>query len=288
MSTEQVSAPPAGPEQAPDDANDLRGFHFRRLLGRPLTWIVTAIFVIAAGVAGAVYLGPVIGAAAAGGVFLLALLIVLVIADRRSETAFFAVYARQRGMRLSGHGEVLAATPLLCRGSARYAVHTFTGPLAEDVDGLLAFYTYEETTSTGKGTQTSYYHYTIGLVEVPECAARVPELLCQRKFGLRALIGLEDAFRGSRERVSLESEALDERYEIFSLKGQDQVWLRRFFSPTFVVWLGEEAPKKFAFELVKGTLCCYVNGHKKSAADLDAVRAASAAVAKRLRDEALE
>jgi hypothetical protein len=36
---------------APDDANDLRGFHFRRLLGRPLTWIVISASVLAAGVA---------------------------------------------------------------------------------------------------------------------------------------------------------------------------------------------------------------------------------------------
>jgi hypothetical protein len=33
----------------PDDANDLRGFHFRRLLRRPVTWIATGIAVIAAG-----------------------------------------------------------------------------------------------------------------------------------------------------------------------------------------------------------------------------------------------
>jgi hypothetical protein len=52
--------------------------------------------------------------------------------------------------------------------------------------------------------------------------------------------------------------------------------------------LTDSAPKKFAFELVDGTLCCYVNGHKKSAAELDGVRAASAAVATRLREEALE
>ncbi len=273
---------------APDDANDLRGFHFKHLLGRPLTWIVIALFVLAAGVAGAVLLGPALGAAAAGVVFLLGLLVVFAIADRRSEAAFFAVYASQRGMVLSGHGEARSATPLLCRGSDRYLEHSFTGPLAEGVDGVLAFYTYEETTNTGKGQQTSYYPYTIGLVEVPECAARIPELLCQRKFGLRALQGLEDAFRGSRQRVKLESEVLEERYEIFARDEQDQVWLRRLFSPSFIVWLGDEAPEKFAFELVGGTLCCYVNGHKKSAAELDSVGAASAAVAKRLRDEARE
>jgi len=272
----------------PDDANDLRGFHFKLLLGRPLTWIVIAVFVLAAGIAAAIYLGAAIGAGAAGAMLLLSLLIVFAIADRRSEAAFFTVYADQRGMALSGRSEVRAATPLLCMGSDRYAEHSFNGPLAEDVDGMIALYTYEETTSTGKGQQTSYYPYTIGLVDVPECVAQVPELLCRRKFGLKAFEGLEDAFRGSRQRVSLESEALDENYEIFSLKEQDQVWLRRLFSPTFVVWLGEEAPKKFAFELVSGTLCCYVNGHKKSAAELDVIRTATATVARRLREEALE
>jgi hypothetical protein len=40
--------------------------------------------------------------------------------------------------------------------------------------------------------------------------------------------------------------------------------------------------------LVDGALCCYVSGHKKRAGELDAIRAASAAVARRLRAEALE
>jgi hypothetical protein len=279
---------PGDAMNVPDDANDLRGFHFKQLLGKPLTWIVIAIFVLAVGIAGAVYLGAAIGAGAAGAMLLVSLLIVFAIADRRSEGAFFAVYASQRGMSLSGLGEVPAATPLLLRGSNRYTEHSFTGPLAEDADGLLAFYTYEETTSTGKGQQTSYYPYTIGLVEVPECAIQIPELLCLRKSGLRIFEGLEDTLSGSRQRVRLESEALDERYEIFCLEGQDQVWLRRLFSPTFVVWLGEEAPEKFAFELVRGTLCCYVNGHKKSAAELDTLGAVTGAVARRLREEALE
>ena len=47
----------------------------------------------------------------------------------------------------------------------------------------------------------------------------------------------------------------------------------------------EAAPEKFAFELVAGTLCCYVSGHKEGAADLDGLGAATAAVAARLREE---
>jgi hypothetical protein len=289
VSTEQVSAPPASPqEQGPDDANDLRGFHFRRLLGRPLTWLLIAIFVIPAGIAGAVYLSPALGTAIAGGVFLLALLSVFAIADSRAEDAFFQTYATQRGLALSGRCPLPSATPLLRKGDDRYAERALSGALSDGVEGILALYTYEDETTDSEGNrETNYYRYTVGLVDVPECAAHVPELYCRRKSGLRSLEKLEDAFR-STERVTLESEALAERYEIFAGKEQDQVWLRRFFSPTFIVWLGEGAPKKFAFELVGGTLCCYVSGHKKGAADLDTVSAATAAVAKRLREEALE
>lgn len=286
MSEEQTAPPPQG---LPDDANDLRGFHFRQLLGKPATWIAMAVFALVAGIAGAVYLGVAIGAGMAALALIVSLLIVFAIADRRAEADFFAVYASRRGMALSGRGSLPPMTPLLRKGDKRYAEHSFTGPLAEGVEGVLALYTYEEETSDGKGgRETSYYRYTVGLSEVSECAARVPELFCRHKFGLRALEGLEDAFRRSKQRVKLESEALDERYEIFSDKDQDQVWLRRLFSPTFVVWLGEEAPEKFAFELVAGYLCCYVKGHRKSTAELDVIRAATATVARRLREESLE
>lgn len=273
----------------PDDANDLRGFHFRRLLRKPVTWILTGVFAIAAGVAGAVFVGPAVGGGAAVLVLLIAVVIVFAIADSKAEEAFFETYAQQRGLSLLGRGPLPPATPLLRRGDDRYAERTLTGLLADGIEGTLALYTYEEETTDSEGNRdTSYYHYTLGLIEVPECAEHVPELFCQHKFGLRALEKFEDVFRRSKERVKLESEELDKKYEIFAGKEQDMVWLRQLFAPSFIVWLTDSAPKKFAFELVGGTLCCYVNGHKESAADLDMVRAASAAVATRLHDEATE
>jgi len=279
---------------SPDDANDLRGHHFKLLLRKPLTWVLLAGAVALLGIAAGAYADLIIGSVVAAGALFLGLLVVFGIADSRSEGAFFDFYAGERGMVAAGKGPLPPATPLLRKGDDRYAVRTLSGPLADGVEGTVALYTYETTTTSGGGggggssRQTHYSNYTVGLVEVPECAGFVPELHCQRKSGLRALEGLEDAFRGSKKRVELESEALDERYEIFAEETQDQVWLRRLFSPTFIVWLGEEAPEKFAFELVDGTLCCYVSNHKKNAAELDVVRAASAAVATRLREEASE
>jgi len=274
---------------APDDANDLRGFHFRRLLRKTLTLVLIAAFTIAAGVAGAALVGPAIGGAAAVAAFLLSLLIVFGIADSRAEDAFFQTYAAQRGLVLGERGPLPPVTPLLRKGDDRYAERTLAGALADGLEGALALYTYEEETTDSEGNrQTNYYRYTLGLVQVPECAGLVPELYCQRKFGLRALEKFEDVFRRSKERVELESEALDEKYEIFAGKGQDGNWLRQLFAPTFIVWLTDSAPKKFAFELVGGTLCCYVNGHRKTAEELDEIGAATAAVAKRLREESLE
>jgi len=285
VSDQQTATPTRA---TPDDANDLRGFHFKRLLGKPLTWALIGIETVVIGVVLAVYVGPAIGGAAAVAAFLLGLLAVFAIADSRAEQGFFETYAAENGLELGGRGPLPETTPLLRKGDDRYAERTLSGPFAKDVEGILALYTYEEESTDADGDrQTNYYHYTVGLISVPECASHVPELYCRRKSGLRSLEKLEDVFR-STERVKLESEALDERYEIFSGKKQDPVWLRRLFSPTFVVWLGEEAPRKFAFELVDGVLCCFVGDHKKSAAELDAIRAASTTVARRLREESNE
>ncbi|HEU4462976.1 MAG TPA: hypothetical protein VFR75_10325, partial [Solirubrobacterales bacterium] len=256
----------------------------------PLTLILIAALAAIAFVACLVFVSAIVGAGAAIAGLLLGILVVFVIADKKSADDFFEVYAANRGLTLiHGRGRLPQATPLLKKGDDRYSERTLIGPIADGFDGTLALFTYEEETRDSDGdTQTNYYRYTLGLVDVPDCAAFVPELYCQRKFGPRALEKFEDAFRGDKERVTLESEALLEKYEIFATKSQDANWLRQLFSPTFIVWMTDAAPDKFAFELVGGTLCCYVSGHKENAAELDAVAAATGAVAKRLREEALE
>jgi len=274
----------------PDDADDLRGYHFSRLIRTPLTLVLIAALTAIVFVACLIFIGALVGAGGAIVALLLGVVIVFVIADQRAANDFFEVYAEQRGLTLiHERGRLPQATPLLRKGDDRYTERTMTGRLADGVHGTLALFTYEEETTNSEGqSETNYYRYTVGFTQVTECAERVPELYCQRKFGLRALEKFEDVFRTKKERVKLESEVLDEKYEIFAGSEQDAVWLRRLFSPTFIVWLTDSAPDKFAFELVDGNLCCYVNGHKDDAEGLDGVAAATSAVATRLREEALE
>jgi len=156
-----------------------------------------------------------------------------------------------------------------------------TGSLAGGVDGTLALYTYTDVYYDKNGRQETDYHFTVSMVDIPECVQFVPGLYCNRKSGFRFMEKMEDVFR-SKERVHLESEALEEHYEIFVDKGQDQNWLHQLFSPTFIVWLTDSAPDKFAFELESGELCCNVSGHKKDASHLDGMREAAASVAQPL------
>jgi hypothetical protein len=276
------------PLGAPDDAGDLRGYYFKQLLGSSLTLTLIAVAAIGVGVIGYAAVGPGIGALGFFGTLAITLIVIFIVAGSRSEGAFFDSYASQRRMTASGKRPLPPWTPLLRKGDDRYAERVLEGPLSDGVEGMLALYTYEEQSSDGQGdSETNHYRYTIGMTEVPQCADFVHELICQRKFGLRALEKVEDAFR-AKQRVEFESEGLTEHYEIFVGKDQDQNWLRQLFSPTFIVWLTESAPKKFAFELVDGELCCYVSGHRKDAADLDQMRAATATIASRLREEADE
>ncbi len=294
MSTPESAPPPAAPpaEASPqvlDDANDLRGHHFKLLLGRTLTWVLVLGAALVGGALGAAFLHPLLGAAIAVGVVLVGLVIVFAIADSRAADAFFTAYAAQHGYELGGRSPLPPVTPLMRKGDERYAERTLSGPIGDGFEAILALYTYEEESYDSKGNkQTNYYRYTVGLVNVPECQAHIPELYAQRKFGFRALEGFEDVFRTKKERVKLESEVLDQKYEIFAGKQQDAIWLRRLFSPSFIVWMTDSAPQKFAFELVDGNLCCYVSGHKENSAELDAISIATAAVAKRLREEAAE
>ncbi len=295
MSTEErdqaqgSDANAAAAQAEPQDANDLRGYHFRELLHKPLTWILVLGGSLALGAIGAAVAGPVLGAIVFVVAFLAGIWLTFNLADSRAADDFFNVYAKRRDMTLGGKTSLPPSTPLLRKGDDQYAERTLTGELAPGVGGILAIYTYvTESTDSNGNREKSYHPFTLGMSDIPECVDHVPELYCQRKSGLRSLEKFEDVFRSSKERVTLESEEMAKRYEVFCKKGQDAVWMRRLFSPPFIVWLTESAPEKFAFELVDGTLVAYVRGHKEDTADLDKVAAATTMVATRLREESGE
>lgn len=221
---------------------------------------------------------------------LLGLIITFAVASGRSERAFYRAYAEAHGLTWHETYDPLDGTsPLLRKGDKQKVNELFTGPIAEGIEGSLALYTYTvETRDTDGTTDDTDYPFTVVTVKMPETIAHMKELRVQRKSGLKALEGFEDSFRRKHERVTLESEAMRDRYEIFVSNEQDPVWTRRLFSPSFIVWLTEQPPKKFAFELENGYFVAYVPKHRKSAALLDEMREVSCEVAGRILKEVAE
>ncbi|MCO5315453.1 MAG: hypothetical protein M9938_04720 [Solirubrobacterales bacterium] len=275
----------------PSDANALRGAEFRKLTRTPKTWIWIGLaaalsLAVGIGISGVAVVGLFIAAV----VTLIGIGIVFWIADHRAANAFFSSYAEQRGLTWQKGVKTLDGTSsFLRKGDSRQVNQLFTGPIADGIDGSLALYTYtvESTDSDGNRDETNY-PFTVVTVKMPETVAHVKDLRVQRKSGFKALEGFEDAFRRSHERVTFESEALRDRYEIFVEKEQDQVWLRRLFSPSFIVWLTESPPKKFAFEIENGYFVAYVPKHRESTKALDEMCDVSCRVADRIRSEASE
>lgn len=278
----------ASPTTAVSDTGQLRGAEFGRLVRRPVTIILLVVAAVLGAAFGAVF-GPLFALVGLAVALAVGLVIVLMIASSRARDAFFDSYATSRGFERDGLGSLGSAVPFLTKGDSRRVDEALSGEIGPGIEGHLCLYTYTEvgTNSEGNRTETDY-PFTVVMTEVPEVGPWLPELLVRKKSGFKALEGLEDSFRRNHERVTLESEAMRDRYEIFVRTDQDPVWVRELFSPTFIVWMTETPPKDFAFELVGPTLCCFVPKHRKSAAELDEFREVCSSVVERLREEVAE
>jgi hypothetical protein len=126
------------------------------------------------------------------------------------------------------------------------------------------------------------HQFTVVMHWLPHLAERVSQVHCvPRTAG--SPTGVDKTTE--RNRLQLESVALDQRYDISLGPGEDATWLRRLFSPSFIVWLCEQTAPSFGFQLVDGHLCAFVTGHLESAGDLDALCEAAAFVGTRLAEE---
>lgn len=297
MPDEQSSAPPgAEPESiemspdpsVPEDTDDTRGKHFSELSRNPWALSIGGTLAILAFVVATTQAGAVIGVGAAAIVIVLLFLVLFMIASGRAKEDFFNAYATARGLNRQGKGMLPPTTPLLRKGDRRYAEQIMNGTLPSGLPGAMALYTYEERSRDGDGNEdVEYYRFSVVLHDLPALAHRVSEVYCQRRSGFRWMDSAEDVFRRMR-RLELESADLDKRYEIFYGPNDDEIWLKRLFSPNFIVWLSEQAPDGLAFELSAGSLCVNRKGHHDNAAELDHLCEGAGEIARRLSGEAAE
>ncbi len=201
----------------------------------------------------------------------------------------FASYATSRGLALEPGARLPRTTPLLAEGELRSVDAVMSGWLATYVEAQIALVSRDETTTDAEGKETrGEARFTVAVTHVPKAKSFVPWLLCHRVEDEHLLGEAADALIHGNDRLDLESAELDQRYRIFASPQSDDVWLHELFSPSFVVFLLEGAPKGLAFEYVEGTLCVSLVGRRTLAEDIDGLRDATVDLVARMREEIRE
>jgi hypothetical protein len=131
-------------------------------------------------------------------------------------------------------------------------------------------------------------HFTVAVTHVPKAKRFVPWMLCHRVEDEHLLGRAALGLIGNGSQVDLGSAEFDQHYRVYAAPQRDDIWFHELFSPAFIVFLIEQAPKGFAFEYVEGTLCVSLLGQRTVAEDLDGLRDATVELVRRIRAEISE
>ncbi|MFI5027751.1 MAG: hypothetical protein ACHQCF_02060 [Solirubrobacterales bacterium] len=188
----------------------------------------------------------------------------------------FSSYADSRGLTLEPGRRLPRTTPLLAEGELRSIDAVMSGWLATYVEAQIALVTRDDA------------HFTVAVTHVPKAKRFAPWLLCHRLEDEHLLGRAADALIHGHDRLDLESAELDQQYRVYAAPESEDVWVHELFSPSFIVFLIEQAPRGFAFEYVQGTLCVSLVGRRTLAEDIDGLRDATVDLVGRMRAEIRE
>jgi hypothetical protein len=185
-------------------------------------------------------------------------------------------WATAHGLSVEAGVRLPRTTPLLADGEVHSVDALAGGWLSKYVEARIALIDRDDA------------HFTVAVTHVPKAKQFVPWMFCHRTEDEHLLGRAAAALIGDGNRVDLGSAELDRHYRVYASPQRDDVWFHELFSPAFVVFLIEQAPKGFAFEYVEGTLCVSLLGRRTLAEDLDRLRDATVELVRRIRAEISE
>jgi hypothetical protein len=258
----------------------------REMATSPRDVALPALLAPAAGVGAAVALGNI------GDGFVVAAVVFFGLLGRKaankSKQDFFSAYAADRGLAYLGRVDWPADVPLLSIGSSRKLRDAVRGELPGGLEGTIANYSFfADSPHAYEGRR---YNYVVAAFDLPK--GRVPRFTLR---GKGAMWDLEKhkAFK-SRKPVELESVEFDHLYDLLLEGGDDQNWLRRLFSPAFIVETLERGifdnptwgRHAGGIETSETRLYVYAEGYGGNQKMLDAFAEGACRIARRARAEA--
>lgn len=187
-----------------------------------------------------------------------------------------AAWAGTHGLSVEDGAHLPRTTPLLSEGEVHAVDALAGGWLSKYVEAKVAL------------IDRDGGHFTVAVTHVPKAKRFVPWMLCHRAEDEHLLGLTAKGLIGGGAAVDLGSAEFDQHYRVYAAPGRDDIWFHELFSPGFIVFLIEQAPKGFAFEYVEGTLCVSLHGQSSVAEDLDGLRDATVELVRRIRAEISE
>ena len=187
-----------------------------------------------------------------------------------------AAYAAARGLTVEDGAHLARSTPLLAEGEVHSVDALASGWLSKYVEAKIAL--------VDRGDA----QLTVAVTHVPKAKRFVPWMLCHRVEDEHLLGRAARGLIGGGSQIDLGSAELDQHYRVYASPQRDDIWFHELFSPAFVVFLIELAPKGFAFEYVEGTLCVSVLGRGALTDELDGLCDATVELVRRIRAEIAE
>ena len=209
-------------------------------------------------------------------------------ADRAAANNFYFEFASSVGLTYANQTDVLTMTPLLGAGNRRHVEQWMYGRLPGDLSGGLGQFVWERIQKDSDGTTSvkERNRFTICAVDLD------PSLPYFRGIYLHPRRGLFAPYsdwlgRTPVRTVEVESSQFVERYELRAANDQEDLLVRRLFSPTVVSWLANH-PLAPGFELKAGTLCVFVPRALEDAGNLTYLIDAARHLAARVGGEVVE
>lgn len=200
--------------------------------------------------------------------------------QNKERTAAMQGYAQERGLTFEGDGRLPRATPLLRWRGRAYG--TVVGTLAPGLAGKLTNFRY----STGTKQNRRTYDFATVLAPLPEAGSA--RFYCYQRVANDFFDPIGDALT-QYQTVELESTAFGESFRLAVRDEANMLAIRQLFSPSFIVFLTEQVPHGFWFELEAAHLCGAIRGeHWERPDELDELCRATAAVANRIRSDIAE
>jgi hypothetical protein len=193
-----------------------------------------------------------------------------------TEAEGLVAWAGTHGLTVEDGVHLPRTTPLLAEGEVHSVDALAGGWLSKYVEAKIAL------------IDRDGGHFTVAVTHVPKAKRFVPWMLCHRVEDEHLLGRAARGLIGGGSAVDLGSAEFDQHYRVYAAPQRDDIWFHELFSPAFIVFLIEQAPKGFAFEYVEGTLCVSLLGQRTVAEDLDGLRDATVELVRRIRAEISE